>query len=135
MVQLLQLRWKGDGKFSQVESERFKGIFQLGKRRPALWFQSAANGSQREKGWRTVSRNKLLPEQLDIKAKIQCAWETVRVSINLAYDLGKNERSAQVQQQFQNVNKQETSASGRGSFKVLGCKGKSRNTVPLFQWG
>lgn len=60
---------------------------------PALWFQSAANGSQREKGWRTVSRNKLLPEQLDIKAKIQRAWETVRVSINLAYDLGKNERS------------------------------------------
>jgi len=60
---------------------------------PALWFQSAANSSQREKGWRTVSRNKLLPEQLDIKAKIQCAWETVRVSINLADDLEKNERS------------------------------------------
>lgn len=61
---------------------------------PALWFQSAANGSQREKGWRTVSRNKLFPEQLNIKAKIQCAWETVRVSINLAYDLGRNERYA-----------------------------------------
>lgn len=56
---------------------------------PALWFQSAANSSQREKGWRTISRNKLLPEQLDIKAKIQCAWETVWVSINLAYDLGR----------------------------------------------
>lgn len=60
---------------------------------PALWFQSAANSSQREKGWRTISRNKLLPEQLDIKAKIQCAWETVWVSINLTYDLGKNERT------------------------------------------
>jgi len=64
---------------------------------PALWFQSTANGSQREKGWRTVSRNKLFPEQLNIKAKIQCAWETVWVSINLAYDLGRNERSVEVQ--------------------------------------
>lgn len=60
---------------------------------PALWFQSAANSSQREKGWRAISRNKLLPEELDIKAKIQCAWETVWVSIHLAYDLGKNESS------------------------------------------
>lgn len=88
---------------------------------PALWFQSAANSSQREKGWRTISRNKLLPEQLDIKAKIQCAWETVWVSINLAYDLGKNERTLK----YCNSSsvKQGTSASGRGSFNVLRWKG------------
>lgn len=56
---------------------------------PALRFQSAANGSQREEGWGTVSRDKLLPKELDVEAKIQCAREAVRVSIHLPYDLGR----------------------------------------------
>jgi len=34
VIQLLQLRWEGNGKFSQVERESFKGIFKLGKRWP-----------------------------------------------------------------------------------------------------